>query len=587
VVRGVCAAVADFIAQQSRESRLTRAVDAQEILRLLNTALADHQQQRLAQAMEGYRRVLALEPLQPEALHYLGVAQAQAGDHENALASLSLALKLQPHNATIRNHHGNALAGLSRHEEALASYEHAISLDAGFAEAHYNRGVTLVTQGHCEAALESYRRATALNPDYTLAHNNLGNALSSLHRYVEALGCYERATQARTGFVAAWVNRANTLRRLGRYEESCDAARTALEYEPDHAEAHSAYGAAFAGMGRDDEALERYRRALELKPTLADAMWNKALVDLSQGRLREGWLAYEARWRVKALQLVQRYSSDPPWLGGESIRGKVILLHAEQGYGDSIQFCRYAPLVAAQGAKVLLGVPGGLRTLMGSLAGVDSVVTQSPLPAFDLHCPLVSLPLALGTELATIPAAVPYLHADRAARASWAARLGPRSAPRVGFAWSGSPTHTNDLNRSIALEVLLPLLRAEVQCVSLQKVIRDTDVPILTGLPALQRLGEELADFAAAAALIAELDLVISVDTAIAHLAGALGKPVWILLPYVADWRWLRGREDSPWYPAARLFRQPAAGDWAGVIERVAVELREFAYPAGRVARRA
>jgi tetratricopeptide (TPR) repeat protein len=575
VVRDVSAAAAGFSAEYERNRRRS-SVDPHTLVTLLNAALAHHQGRRFAEAIDAYRHVLTLEARQPEALHYLGVALAQIGDHEGALEPLSLALQLIPNNTALHNHHGNALAGLGRHAEALASYEHASSLDPNFAEAHFNRGVALTALEKVELALDSYQRAIALDPTHARAHNNLGNAFFHLDRHAEALGCYERATQVRADFVDAWVNCANTLRRLGRCEESCAAARTALELDPGCAEAHSAFGAAAAGMGRHAEALSSYQQALQLKPALAEAVWNKSLLELSQGRFREGWAGYEARWLVKSLRLGQRYTT-PPWLGGESLRDRVILLHAEQGYGDSIQFCRYAPLVAARGAKVLLGMPSGLRALMASLEGVDSVVTQAPVPGFDFQCPLLSLPLALGTELATIPANVPYLHADRIARESWAARLGPRTAPRVGFAWAGSPTHSNDANRSIALERLLPLRRFDVQCVSLQKEIRATDLPFLAGPAALCRLGEELTDFAATAALLSELDLVITVDTSIAHLAGALGRPVWILLPYVADWRWLREREDSPWYPTARLFRQTAPGDWGGVIERVAGELSTFA----------
>jgi hypothetical protein len=253
----------------------------------------------------------------------------------------------------------------------------------------------------------------------------------------------------------------------------------------------------------------------------------------------------------------------------------VVLLHAEQGYGDTIQFCRYAPLVAARGARVVLGVPSALKTLMQSLDGVEEVVAQGSPPAFDHHCPLLSLPLAFGTELASIPAPRAYLHADPGARARWAARLGARSGLRLGMAWSGSATHTNDANRSIRLEQLEPILHCAVQAVSLQKDIRAVDAPALAQRTSIARFGEELKDFADAAALIAELDLVVCADTAVAHLAGALGKPVWILLPYVADWRWLRKRKKSPWYPSARLFRQSVAGDWSDVIDRVTAELRK------------
>ena len=580
VVRDVCEAAGEFI-KPFALVEIPGRVAAERITRLLNSALADHHGGRLPEAIEAYRRILKVDALQPEALHFLGIALSQTGGQEEALAPLSLVLRLQPDNAGAHNHYGNALAGLSRHEEALASYERAIALDDGFAEAHYNRGMSLVALGRFEPALDSYSRALALKRDHIPALNNLGNALSDLGRYGEALGYYERAIELRAGFVSAWVNKAHALRHLGRYEEACAAARGALARESDHAEAHSALGAALLSLGQYDEALSCYRRALDLKPTLAEATWNAALVHLSQGRLREGWLSYESRWKVKSLKLSPRYGTTPPWLGGESLEGKVILLHAEQGYGDSIQFCRYAPLVAARGARVVLGMPGALKRLMTSLEGVAEVVSQLPVPTFDYHCPLVSLPLAFGTDLTTVPASIPYLQADAASRASWSARLGSASLPRVGFAWSGSATHANDANRSIALAELRPLMREalmreEIRCVSVQKDIRASDAATASAMPELSCLGEALTDFADAAALLCELDLLITVDTSVAHLAGALGRPVWILLPHVADWRWLQEREDSPWYPTARLFRQSRAGDWRGVIERVAAELQAF-----------
>jgi hypothetical protein len=294
---------------------------------------------------------------------------------------------------------------------------------------------------------------------------------------------------------------------------------------------------------------------------------------LSSGKYREGWSLYEARWRVKSLGLKQYYPAQRPWLGRESLEGKRILLHAEQGYGDTIQFCRYASLVAARGAHVVLGVPGALKVLMGSLKGVAEIVAQGGLPSVDYHCPLLSLPLALGTELSSIPAQVPYLAADGAARRRWRDRLGLHSHARVGIVWSGKPSHTNDANRSLSLEALRPLAQGDVRVVSLQKEVRALDQPTLDQWPEISRLGEEVTDFADTAALVSELDLIISVDTSIAHLAGALGKPVWVLLPYAADWRWLQGREDSPWYPTAKLYRQPAPGKWEEVIERVTADL--------------
>jgi tetratricopeptide (TPR) repeat protein len=519
---------------------------------------------------------LASSPNQPDALHYLGVALAQSGQFQEAVASLSQALIAQPNNAAAHIHYGNALAGLSRHAEALASYERAIALDTTLADAHYNRGVALAELGRHEAALASYEQAIARDPDHAQAHNNLGNLLSDGARYLEALQHYERASEIRTDFIDAWVNRANLLRRLTRYEKALSSSERAIQINPDHPQAHSSRGAVLASLGRYDEALSSYRRAIELKPDLAEGLWNKAIVHLSRGEWGEGWSLYEARWKVKSLGLTQHCADLPAWRGQESIQGKVVLLHAEQGYGDTLQFCRYASLVAARGARVILGVPSALQSLMRSLEGVAQVVTQGAPPPFDHHCPLLSLPLAFGTELASIPAPRRYLSADPGARARWGARLGPRTGPRIGLVWSGSATHTNDLNRSIALESVLPLTQYGAQFVSLQKEIRGLDAPAFARAPNIRRFGDELIDFADAAALVSELDLVISVDTSIAHLAGALGKPVWILLPYVADWRWLQEREDSPWYPSARLFRQPAARDWGSVIERLALALRQF-----------
>jgi tetratricopeptide (TPR) repeat protein len=583
VVREVRRATEELIAQHDAHRRRARdhatsveTIADSALTTELQCALNEHRQGQLTMAIAGYRRVLALYPNQPEALHYLGIALSQQGQYEEALKLLSLVLRSNPQNATAHNHYGNALVGLLRHEEALASYEHAIALNDAFAQAHYNRGAALTQLGRPESALASYARAIELDPAYAEAHNNLGNVLSDLARCAEALRCYDQALQLRPEFVDAWVNRANLLRRLIRYEDALASSERAIRCSPTHAQAHSSHGAVLASVGRYEEAMSSYRRAIELEPTLADAIWNMSIVHLSRGEFREGWPRYEARWHVKNLGLRQRHSSRRAWAGEESLQGQVILLHAEQGYGDIIQFSRYAPLVAARGARVMLGVPGQLRNLMRSLEGVEDVIAQGPLPAFEHHCPLLSLPLAFGTELATIPAPISYLRADGAARARWRARLGELPEPRVGLVWSGRATHSNDLNRSVALEQFLPFTRCGAQCVSLQKEVRAVDERTLASTPSIERLGEELTDFADTAGLLSELDLVISVDTAIAHLAGALGKPVWILLPQVADWRWLQEREDSPWYPSAKLFRQPAAGDWASVIDRVAAQLTAF-----------
>jgi tetratricopeptide (TPR) repeat protein len=546
--------------------------------RMLQEALDQHNRGQLAEAVVTYRRILAVWPEQFDAWHYLGVALAQGSRFQEALEPLERALSLRPDSAVAHNHYGNALAGLSRYAEAIQSYERAIVCDGGAADSHYNRGVAFMALGQHDSALASYTRANELNPGYAQAHNNRGIVLADLGKLPEALASYERAIKAHPEFLDAWINRGDLLRRLHRYEEALESTARAVSLGPHHPEAHNGRGATLADLGRYDEAVASYDRAIELNPSSAEALWNKGLIELSRGQFHPGWQHYEARWRVKSLKLTQRFPDRATWRGSEPVNGKSVLLHAEQGYGDTIQFSRYCTHVAALGARVLLSVPNALQALLGSLPGVHELVGQDTTPAFDFHCPLMSLPAALSTTLAHIPSADRYLRADPAATARWAGRLRPRGPiPSVGLVWSGRPTHQKDFTRSIALQKLLPVIQYPALWVSLQKEVRPSDQEVLARIPAIQRLGEELTDFADAAALIENLDLVITVDTAIAHLAGALGKPVWILLPYVADWRWLQGREDSPWYPTASLFRQSASHDWSLVIERVGVELHNLA----------
>jgi tetratricopeptide (TPR) repeat protein len=331
-------------------------------------------------------------------------------------------------------------------------------------------------------------------------------------------------------------------------------------------------------LKRAEEALESFDRALALKPDLAEAHWNKALLLLELGDFARGLPEYEWRWRRES-ELKPRDFTQPAWRG-EELGGRTILLHSEQGFGDSIQLLRYVPMVAAKGGRVVLEIPDSLMPLVGRRDGVVAMVKPgAPLPPFDLHCPLMSLPLAFGTTLATVPAQVPYLQVPVERAADWRDRLPGTGRPRVGLVWSGKPTHKNDHNRSIALHRLAPLLSLSgIDFVSLQREYREADMAALAASRNLRRLDAALADFADTAAVVEAVDLVITVDTAVAHLAGALGKPVWILVSSIQDWRWLLQREDSPWYPTARLFRQPEIGDWDSVIGRLARELAAFAH---------
>jgi hypothetical protein len=325
-----------------------------------------------------------------------------------------------------------------------------------------------------------------------------------------------------------------------------------------------------------DEALTSYRKSIALKPDYALAHWSLAVNRLRFGDFKTGWAEGEWRWKCPGLPIIERKFGCPLWLGAEPIRGKTILLHSDQGLGDALQFCRYVPLVAAMGAHVILEVQSELRELVSGLDGVSTVVPRGEaLPDFDLHCPLASLPLAFDTSVDTIPSTTPYVSVGDYAQA-WKNRLTSVRSPRVGLVWSGNPDHNNDRNRSIALETLLPLLDADVGFVSLQKDARQADRAILDQRKEILDLGPELKSFVDTAAVVSHLDLVISVDTSVAHLAGALGRPVWILLPYVPDWRWLLHRTDSPWYPTARLFRQSETRDWRTVIQQVCTELNSL-----------
>jgi tetratricopeptide (TPR) repeat protein len=429
-----------------------------------------------------------------------------------------------------------AQAKLGRHVEALVSYERALALQPNNAQLLSDRGNTLFALKRPDEALESHDRAIAAQPDYAIAHNNRGDVLNKFGRSEEALASFERALALQPNLSSVQYNRGNVQRSLARFHE----------------------------------ALASYDRAIALSPEYVSAHWNRALTWLLLADFERGWLEYEWRLKTPSNSWQSSLSTQPPWRG-EAIDGKTILLHGEQGFGDSIQFYRYIPMVAARGARVVLAVQTPLLRLMAKQPGALQVVgPDGALPLFDCHCPLMSLPLAFGTRLETVPSATPYLEAPPDAVQDWATRLGPKRRLRVGLAWSGRATHKDDPNRSVKLNSMLPLL-AEVNAefISLQKDVRPEDAGVLATRTDICHFGDALKDFVDTAALISQLDLVISVDTSVAHLAGALGKPVWILLPFVPDWRWMRERDDSPWYPSTRLFRQDATKDWALVIARV------------------
>jgi tetratricopeptide (TPR) repeat protein len=510
---------------------------------LLATAIALHRQGLLSEAEPLYRRVLATRPDQFDALHMLGVIALQEGRHTEALALIRRALAVRPNSVWAQSNLGLVLRALKRGAEAVASFERALALDPSDIDALNNLGSTLFELERYADVLATSERALAVKPDSPEAFNNRGNALQEIGRLAEALASYDAAVAINPGLAEAWHNRGGALQALNRHRE----------------------------------AVASYQRALALSPDYADAHWNESLARLCIGDFETGFAKYEWRWRTSDADPARRVLPQPLWLGGEALEGKRILLHAEQGVGDCLQFVRYAPMVAARGATVVLAVHRELKSLLAGLAGAVFAEGET-LPHCDLRCPLASLPHAFRTTLATIPSDVPYLRAADPLAARWNARLPPSGPLRVGLAWAGNPAHKNDRRRSIPFACLAPLLAVpDVRHVSLQKDLREADGEALRSTPQVIDLAAELADFADTAAVVANLDLVITADTALAHLAGAMGKPTWILLPFSPDWRWLIDREDSPWYPTARLFRQPQIDDWTSVVARVTAELRRAA----------
>ena len=430
-------------------------------------------------------------------------------------------------------------------------------------------------QARYAEAAAAYARAVALEPDRVAARNSLGQALDRLGRSEEAVGQFEAALALKPDDPELRFHMILALKDPRLLDEAADCCRRMIAARPDFALAHNNLGVVLQSQGKLDEALQLYRRAQALKEDYADAHSNEALLLLLRGEIESGWEKYE--WCARLPIYRPRHFAQTRW-HGEALRGKTLLLHTDQGFGDSIQYLRYVPRLLAAGARVILELEGPLVPLAASLAGEVTVVAKGTrLPEFDLHCPLMSLPLRFATRLETIPAEVPYLFPRAEAIARWRARLGAEPGLKVGLVWAGSAQHSNDHNRSLTLARLRPLLAAApARWLSLQTGPRARDLAELEPGQATDLSGA-LTDFAESAACVVNLDLVITVDTAIAHLAGALAKPAWVMLPFMPDWRWLLGRETSPWYPSLRLFRQPAAGDWESVVRRVAEELERFA----------
>jgi tetratricopeptide (TPR) repeat protein len=520
--------------------------------------------------------ILADQAIHFDALNLLGLIAAQTRNPALATTLLGQAIVVNPANAFTHCNLGTAQQELEQWEASLASYDNAIALKPEYAVAHNNRGNVLRRLGRLHDALASFDRAIEIQQNFVEAHVNRGNVLGELQLWPLALASHDQALSLRPDFAEGHCNRGLALKALHRPGEALASFDRAVAIWPGYAEAHVNRGNMLGALHEFEAATAAYNRAIAIKQDYATAHVNRGIVSLLSGNFERGWADYE--WRRRDPDSVHsreaRRFSEPLWTGKEPLAGKTILLHDEQGLGDTLQFCRYAKLVADQGATVILGVQKPLQGLLSGLAGVTQVVSEGVgVPDFDYHCPLMSLPLAFNTQLHTIPAPTGYLRADTVMSARWRARLSPSAAPRIGLVWSGNTVHANDRHRSIPLVELLGSLPSHFQYVSLQKDLRAGDEPLLRDHPSLIHVADELRDFSDTAALCQCLDLVIAVDTSVAHLNGALGNKTWTLLPFSPDWRWLLQRADSPWYPSMKLYRQLRPGDWQEVLARVSLDL--------------
>jgi tetratricopeptide (TPR) repeat protein len=542
-----------------------------------NLGLALAKLDRVEEATAAARRALQLRPNFVECQFNLAALLHRAGKTGDAIATLRALLEQQPQMPEAWNNLGNMLSSVNQPAEAVAVYRKAIALRGDYAEAYLNLGTALIANRQLSEAISVMRHVVSLRPDHAPAYFNLANALAFDEQLAEAITNFRRAIEIRPNFAEAWNHLGIALRRNGQLAEGISAARKAMELRPDFFAATNNYANALKEFGRHDDAAQAYRRAIAIKPDSAIAHFNLGATLLLQGDFEQGWTEYEWRWNAKEYRERPRAFDKPRW-DGSPLEGRRIILLAEQGFGDSIHFARYVPLVVERGGTVMLECQPQLKRLLGRLEGIDRIIgPEDPLPEFDVQCPLMSLAQVMGTRPASIPTNVPYLSAEPALIAQWKSRVGSAvsaDALKVGLAWAGNPAHYNDATRSIALSAFAPLGEIpRVAFCSLQKgpaAKQAADAP--AGLRLID-LTEQIDDFAETAALIANLDLVIAVDTAVAHLSAAMGKPTWLLVAFVPDWRWMLGRSDSPWYPTMRLFRQEQAGDWRGVLEWLAEAL--------------
>lgn len=544
-------------------NRISTSVQA-----MFQEAMALHQQGQLVPAQLLYENVLHKQPRHADALHLLGLIALQFKEHQKAADCIAKAIKANPGNAVYYLNQGIALKELRQFAAAVASYDRAIALQPGYAAAYYSRGNAFKDLRRLDEAVVSYDKAIALQPNNVLAHSNRGLALQEFNQLDAAVASFDKAIAVDPNFAEGYLNKSIALRYLMRLDEALACNDKAIALQPHNAVAHSNRGLALQELNQLDAAVVSFDKAIAVDPSFADSYFNKSLALLLAGDFEKGWVTYEWRWKRQLAVHTNRQFLQPRWTGEQPLEGKKILLYCEQGLGDSLQFCRYARSVAALGAHVIMEVPQSLIGVLQGLDGVhDLIAAGTEMPRFDYQCPLLSLPAAFKTDISNIVDGHGYLRADTATVAKWSERLGKKIKPRVGIVWSGNTAHSNDHNRSLTLEKMLAQISIDVEVVSLQKELRAVDQATLERNPQLRHFGDDLHDFSDTAALCSLMDVVISVDTSVAHLSAALGLRTWILLPFSPDWRWLLNRTDSPWYASVTLYRQAVPGDWTRAFE--------------------
>jgi len=534
-------------------------------------------QKKHDEAIAAYEEAVRLSPDHAGAHSNLGEVLRHRGRLADALKHCRRAVELRPDMAQAHNHLGLALSASEQFEEAAAHCAEAVRLDPDLAEAHHGLGYALLQLRRVDDAVAAIETALRLKPDLAEAHGNLAAALLRRGQVHEALARLQEALRLQPDLADAHVHRAHALWQLGRFDEAAAAGAEVVRLKPDSAEGHNVLGVVHMKAGRPAEAVAAFGRAVEIKPEFAQAHFNRGLALLLQGDYEQGWPEYDWRWRCR--DFVSQPVAEGGW-DGSPLAGLTILLHAEQGMGDALQFIRFAPLLKEQGATVIVACSPALVPLLSRGPGIDQVVEQGAAVKFDVEAPLLSLPGKLGTTLNTVPARVPYLFGDPDREEHWRRELGRVPGFKVGIAWQGNRDHPEDRLRSVPLTRFAPLAGEGVRLISLQLGPGREQIDALAGRFPVEELAprseESSWTFLDTAAVLKGLDLVITVDTAVAHLAGALGVPVWIAVAFAPDWRWLLEREDSPWYPTARPFRQARFGDWDEVFGRMARELRKL-----------